>query len=138
MKKLLVIFGSIFLVVIVVSVGLFHSFARGGYGEEYHRVWKCDDYDICINSYAEKFPDIPHEEKVSVDGDNYELAFVNERFKIGNTKNFEEDGLEYCEFISVIEGEYSKGWFDFTIHIDKVSDSKYNYLKDKTLVFHKE
>lgn len=33
------------------------SFRPGGYGEEYHKVWKCDGYNIRIDSDARKFPD---------------------------------------------------------------------------------
>ena len=51
----------------------------------------------------------------------------------------EEDGEEYSKLESVVEGDnYDKGFFDFTLHINKVVDSKYSYLKGKTLVFHKE
>ena len=39
----------------------------GGYGEEYHKVWKCDDYNIQIDSYARKFPDNTNREKITID-----------------------------------------------------------------------
>lgn len=111
----------------------------GGYGEEYHKVWKCDDYNIQIDSYARKFPDNTNREKITIDGKKYQLEFYGGSFAIGTLNDYKEDGEEYSKLDSVVEGDnYDKGFFDFTLHINKVVDSKYSYLKGKTLVFHKE
>ena len=112
----------------------------GGYGEEYHKVWKCDNYNIQIDSYARKFPDKTMHEKITIDGKKYQLEFDGgSSFAIGTLNHYKEDGEEYSELESVVEGDnYDKGFFDFTLHINKVVNSKYSYLKGKTLVFHKE
>ena len=69
----------------------------------------------------------------------YKLEFDGGSFAIGTLNHYKEDGEEYSELESVVEGDnYDKGFFDFTLHINKVVDSKYSYLKGKTLVFHKE
>ena len=140
MKKGVIITGSIIAVVIIGLVCFGESFRPGGYGEEYHKVWKCDDYNIQIGSYARKFPDNTNREKITIDGKKYELEFDGgSSFAIGTLNHYKEDGEEYSELESVVEGDnYDKGFFDFTLHINKVVDSKYNYLKGKTLVFHKE
>ena len=115
------------------------SFRPGSYGEEYHKVWKCDDYNIQIDSYARKFPDNTFTEKITIDGKKYELELYSDSFAIGTLNHYKEDGEEYSKLESVVEGDnYDKGFFDFTLHINKVIDSKYSYLKGKTLVFHKE
>ena len=57
MKKGVIITGSIIAVVIIGIVCLAENFRLGGYGEEYHKVWKCDGYNIRIDSDARKFPD---------------------------------------------------------------------------------
>lgn len=59
-------------------------------------------------------------------------------FVIENLKYNEDDGHEYCKTVPVLEGEYEEGLFSFTLHIDDVENSQYDYLEDKTLVFHKE
>lgn len=139
MKKGVIIIGSIITVVIIGLVCFYESFRPGGYGEEYHKVWKCDDYNIQIDSYARKFPDNTNREKITIDGKKYQLEFYGGSFAIGTLNNYKEDGEEYSKLDSVVEGDnYDKGFFDFTLHINKVVDSKYNYLKGKTLVFHKE
>lgn len=139
MKKGVIIIGSIIAVVIIGLVCFYESFRPGGYGEEYHKVWKCDDYNIQIDSYARKFPDNTNREKITIDGKKYQLEFYGGSFAIGTLNNYKEDGEEYSKLDSVVEGDnYDKGFFDFTLHINKVVDSKYNYLKGKTLVFHKE
>lgn len=139
MKKGVIITGSIITVVIIGLVCLAENFRPGGYGEEYHKVWKCDDYNIQIDSYARKFPDKTMHEKITIDGKKYQLEFYGGSFAIGTLNNYKEDGEEYSELESVVEGDnYDKCFFDFTLHINKVVDSKYNYLKGKTLVFHKE
>lgn len=139
MKKGVIITGSIIAVVIIGLVCFYESFRPGGYGEEYHKVWKCDDYNIQIDSYARKFPDNTNREKITIDGKKYELDFYGSSFAIGTLNHYKEDGEEYSELESVVEGDnYDKGFFDFTLHINKAVDSKYNYLKGKTLVFHKE
>nr|WP_296078417.1 hypothetical protein [uncultured Ruminococcus sp.] len=139
MKKGVIITGSIIAVVIIGLVCFYESFRPGGYGEEYHKVWKCDDYNIQIDSYARKFPDNTNREKITIDGKKYQLEFYGGSFAIGTLNNYKEDGEEYSKLDSVVEGDnYDKGFFDFTLHINKVVDSKYNYLKGKTLVFHKE
>lgn len=115
------------------------KFPTRGYGEEYHKVWKCDDYNIQIDSYARKFPDNTNREKITIDGKKYQLEFYGGSFAIGTLNNYKEDGEEYSKLESVVEGDnYDKGFFDFTLHINKVVDSKYSYLKGKNLVFHKE
>lgn len=115
------------------------NFRPGDYGEEYHKVWKCDGYNIRIDSDARKFPDSTHPEKISIDGNSYELEFINDGFAVGISSNYTEDGETYGKFDSVFtDDKYDKGFFDFTMHIDKFTDSKYNYLKGKTLVFHKK
>lgn len=139
MKKGVIITGSIIIVVIIGLVCLAESFRHGGYGEEYHKVWKCDNYNIQIDSYARKFPDTTNREKITIDGNKYKLEFDGGSFAIGTLNHYKEDGEEYSELESVVEGDnYDKGFFDFTLHINKVVDSKYSYLKGKTLVFHKE
>lgn len=139
MKKGVIITGSIIAVVIIGLVYFYESFRPGGYGEEYHKVRKCDDYNIQIDSYARKFPDNTNREKITIDGKKYQLEFYGGSFAIGTLNNYKEDGEEYSELESVVEGDnYDKGFFDFTLHINKVVDSKYSYLKGKTLVFHKE
>lgn len=139
MKKGVIITGSIIAVVIIGLVCFYESFRPGGYGEEYHKVWKCDDYNIQIDSYARKFPDNTNREKITIDGKKYQLEFYGGSFAIGTLNNYKEDGEEYSKLDSVVEGDnYDKGFFDFTLHINKVVDSKYSYLKGKTLVFHKE
>ena len=139
MKKGVIITGSIIAVVIIGLVCFYESFRPGGYGEEYHKVWKCDDYNIQIDSYARKFPDTTNREKITIDGKKYQLEFYGGSFSIGTLNNYKEDGEEYSKLDSVVEGDnYDKGFFDFTLHIIKVVDSKYSYLKGKTLVFHKE
>ena len=140
MKKGVIITGSIIAVVIIGLVCFGESFRPGGSGEEYHKVWKCDNYNIHIDSYARKFPDKTMHEKITIDGKKYELEFDGgSSFAIGTLNHYKEDGEEYSELESVVEGDnYDKGFFDFTLHINKVVDSKYNYLKGKTLVFHKE
>ena len=140
MKKGVIITGSIITVVIIGLVCFGESFRPRGYGEEYHKVWKCDNYNIQIDSYARKFPDKTMNEKITIDGKKYELEFDGgSSFAIGTLNHYKEDGEEYSELESVVEGDnYDKGFFDFTLHINKVVDSKYNYLKGKTLVFHKE
>ena len=140
MKKGVIITGSIIAVVIIGLVCFGESFRPGGYGEEYHKVWNCDNYNIQIDSYARKFPDKTMHEKITIDGKKYELEFDGgSSFAIGTLNHYKEDGEEYSELESVVEGDnYDKGFFDFTLHINKVVDSKYNYLKGKTLVFHKE
>lgn len=139
MKKGVIITGSIIAVVIIGLVCFYESFRPGGYGEEYHKVWKCDDYNIQIDSYARKFPDNTNREKVTIDGKKYQLEFYGDSFAIGTLNDYKEDGEEYSKLDSVVEGDnYDKGFFDFTLHINKVVDSKYSYLKGKNLVFHKE
>lgn len=139
MKKGVIITGSIIAVVIISLVCFGESFRPVGYGEEYHKVWKCDDYNIQIDSYARKFPDNTNREKITIDGKKYQLEFYGGSFAIGTLNNYKEDGEEYSKLESVVEGDnYDKGFFDFTLHINKVVDSKYSYLKGKTLVFHKE
>lgn len=139
MKKGVIITGSIIAVVIIGLVYFYESFRPGGYGEEYHKVWKCDDYNIQIDSYARKFPDNTNREKITIDGKKYQLEFYGGSFAIGTLNNYKEDGEEYSKLESVVEGDnYDKGFFDFTLHINKVVDSKYSYLKGKNLVFHKE
>lgn len=139
MKKGVIITGSIIAVVIIGLVCFYESFRPGGYGEEYHKVWKCDNYNIQIDSYARKFPDNTNREKITIDGKKYQLEFYGGSFAIGTLNNYKEDGEEYSKLDSVVEGDnYDKGFFDFTLHINKVVDSKYSYLKGKTLVFHKE
>lgn len=139
MKKGVIITGSIIAVVIISLVCFGESFRPGGYGEEYHKVWKCDNYNIQIDSYARKFPDTTNREKITIDGNKYNLEFDGGSFAIGTLNNYKEDGEEYSKLDSVVEGDnYDKGFFDFTLHINKVVDSKYSYLKGKTLVFHKE
>lgn len=139
MKKGVIITGSIIAVVIIGLVYLAESFRLGGYGEEYHNVWKCDNYNIQIDSYARKFPDTTNREKITIDGNKYKLEFDGGSFAIGTLNHYKEDGEEYSKLESVVEGDnYDKGFFDFTLHINKVVDSKYSYLKGKTLVFHKE
>lgn len=138
MKKGVIITGSIIAVVIIGLVCFYESFRPGGYGEEYHKVWKCDNYNIQIDSYARKFPDNTNREKITIDGKKYQLEFYGGSFAIGTLNNYKEDGEEYSKLDSVVEGDnYDKGFFDFTLHINKVVDSKYSYLKGKTLVFHK-
>lgn len=137
-KKCAIITGSIIAVVIIGLVYFYESFRPGGYGEEYHKVRKCDDYNIQIDSYARKFPDNTNREKITIDGKKYQLEFYGGSFAIGTLNNYKEDGEEYSKLDSVVEGDnYDKGFFDFTLHINKVVDSKYSYLKGKTLVFHK-
>lgn len=81
----------------------------------------------------------PLPEKISIDGNSYELKFINDGFAVGISGNYTEDGETYGKFDSVFtDDKYDKGFFDFTMHIDKFTDSKYNYLKGKTLVFHKK
>lgn len=139
MKKGVIITGSIIAVVIIGLVYFYESFRPGGYGEEYHKVWKCDDYNIQIDSYARKFPDNTNREKITIDGKKYQLEFYGGSFAIGTLNDYKEDGEEYSKLDSVVEGDnYDKGFFDFTLHINKVVDSKYSYLNGKTLVFHKE
>ena len=140
MKKGVIITGSIIAVVIIGLVCFGESLRPRGYGEEYHKVWKCDNYNIQIDSYERKFPDNTNREKITIDGKKYELEFDGgSSFAIGTLNHYKEDGEEYSELESVVEGDnYDKGFFDFTLHINKVVDSKYNYLKGKTLVFHKE
>lgn len=139
MKKGVIITGSIIAVVIIGLVYFYESFRPGGYGEEYHKVWKCDDYNIQIDSYARKFPDNTNREKITIDGKKYQLEFYGGSFAIGTLNHYKEDGEEYSKLDSVVEGDnYDKGFFDFTLHINKVVDSKYSYLKGKNLVFHKE
>lgn len=139
MKKGVIITGSIIAVVIIGLVYFYESFRPGGYGEEYHKVRKCDDYNIQIDSYARKFPDNTNREKITIDGKKYQLEFYGGSFAIGTLNNYKEDGEEYSKLESVVEGDnYDKGFFDFTLHINKVVDSKYSYLKGKNLVFHKE
>ena len=139
MKKGVIITGSIIAVVIIGIVCLAENFRPGGYGEEYHKVWKCDGYNIRIDSDARKFPDTTNREKITIDGNKYKLEFDGGSFAIGTLNNYKEDGEEYSKLDSVVEGDnYDKGFFDFTLHINKVVDSKYSYLKGKTLVFHKE
>lgn len=139
MKKGVIITGSIIAVIIIGLVYFYESFRPGGYGEEYHKVWKCDDYNIQIDSYARKFPDNTNREKITIDGKKYQLEFYGGSFAIGTLNNYKEDGEEYSKLDSVVEGDnYDKGFFDFTLHINKVVDSKYSYLKGKNLVFHKE
>lgn len=138
-KKGVIITGSIIAVVIIGLVYFYESFRPGGYGEEYHKVRKCDDYNIQIDSYARKFPDNTNREKITIDGKKYQLEFYGGSFAIGTLNNYKEDGEEYSKLDSVVEGDnYDKGFFDFTLHINKVVDSKYSYLKGKNLVFHKE
>lgn len=67
MKKGVIITGSIIAVVIIGLVCFYESFQPGCYGEEYHKVWKCDDYNIQIDSYARKFPDNTNREKITID-----------------------------------------------------------------------
>lgn len=111
----------------------------GGYGEEYHKVWKCDNYNIQIDSYARKFLDTTNREKITIDGNKYKLDFYGGSFAIGTLNHYKEDGEEYSKLDSVVEGDnYDKGFSDFNLHINKVVDSKYSYLKGKNLVFHKE
>lgn len=163
MKKGVIITGSIIAVVIIGLVCFVESFRPRGYGEEYHKVWKCDNYNIqidqkpidkptkmwqvwkCnnyniqIDSYARKFPDTTNREKITIDGNKYKLEFDGGSFAIGTLNHYKEDGEEYSKLDSVVEGDnYDKGFFDFTLHINKVVDSKYSYLKGKNLVFHKE
>ena len=139
MKKGVIITGSIIAVVIIGLVCLAESFRPGGYGEEYHKVWKCDNYNIQIDNYARKFPDTTNREKITIDGNKYKLEFDGGSFAIGTLNHYKEDGEEYSKLDSVVEGDnYDKGFFDFTLHINKVVDSKYSYLKGKNLVFHKE
>ena len=140
MKKGVIITGSIITVVIIGLVCFGESFRPGGYGEEYHKVWECDNYNIQIDSYARKFPDKTMHEKITIDGKKYELEFDGgSSFAIGTLNHYKEDGEEYSKLDSVVEGDnYDKGFFDFTLHINKVVDYKYNYLKGNTLVFHKE
>lgn len=139
MKKGVIITGSIIAVVIISLVCFGESFRPGGYGEEYHKVWKCDDYNIQIDSYARKFPDNTNRKKITIDGKKYQLEFYGGSFAIGTLNDYKEDGEEYSKLESVVEGDnYDKGFFDFTLHINKVVDSKYSYLKGKNLVFHKE
>lgn len=139
MKKGVIITGSIIAVVIISLVCFGESFRPGGYGEEYHKVWKCDNYNIQIDSYARKFPDTTNREKITIDGNKYQLEFYGGSFAIGTLNHYKEDGEEYSKLDSVVEGDnYDKGFFDFTLHINKVVDSKYSYLKGKNLVFHKE
>lgn len=108
----------------------------GGYGEEYHKVWKCDNYNIQIDNYARKFPDTTNREKITIDGNKYKLEFDGGSFAIGTLNHHKEDGEEYSKLDSVVEGDnYDKGFFDFTLHINKVVDSKYSYLKGKILCF---
>lgn len=88
---------------------------------------------------ARKFPDNTNREKITIDGKKYQLEFYGGSFAIGTLNNYKEDGEEYSKLDSVVEGDnYDKGFFDFTLHINKVVDSKYSYLKGKNLVFHKE
>lgn len=139
MKKGVIITGSIIAVVIIGLVCFYESFRPGGYGEEYHKVWKCNNYNIQIDSYARKFPDNTNREKITIDGKKYQLEFYGGSFAIGTLNNYKEDGEEYSKLESVVKGDnYDKGFFDFTLHINKVVDSKYSYLKGKNLVFHKE
>mgnify|MGYP004684826319 CR=1 FL=1 len=139
MKKGVIITGSIIAVVIISLVCFGESFRPGGYGEEYHKVWKCDNYNIQIDSYARKFPDNTIPEKITIDGNKYKLDFYGGSFAIGTLNHYKEDGEEYSKLDSVVEGDnYDKGFFDFTLHINKVVNSKYSYLKGKALVFHKE
>lgn len=139
MKKGVIITGSIIAVVIIGLVCFYESFRPGGYGEEYHKVWKCDGYNIQIDSYARKFPDNTNREKITIDGKKYQLEFYGGSFAISTLNDYKEDGEEYSKLDSVVEGDnYDKGFFDFTLHINKVVDSKYSYLKGKNLVFHKE
>lgn len=139
MKKGVIITGSIIAVVIIGLVCFYESFRPEGYGEEYHKVWKCDDYNIQIDSYARKFPDNTNREKITIDGKKYQLEFYGGSFAIGTLNDYKEDGEEYSKLDSVVEGDnYDKGFFDFTLHINKVVDSKYSYLKGKNLIFHKE
>lgn len=139
MKKGVIITGSIIAVVIIGLVCFGENFRPGGYGEEYHKVWKCDNYNIQIDSYARKFPDNTNREKITIDGNKYNLEFDGGSFAIGTLNNYKEDGEEYSKLDSVVEGDnYDKGFFDFTLHINKVVNSKYSYLKGKNLVFHKE
>lgn len=139
MKKGVIITGSIIAVIIIGLVYFYESLRPGGYGEEYHKVWKCDDYNIQIDSYARKFPDNTNREKITIDGKKYQLEFYGGSFAIGTLNDYKEDGEEYSKLDSVVEGDnYDKGFFDFTLHINKVVDSKYSYLKGKNLVFHKE
>lgn len=49
MKKGVIITGSIIAVVIIGLVCFVESFRPRGYGEEYHNVWKCDNYNIQID-----------------------------------------------------------------------------------------
>lgn len=138
-KKCVIITGSIIAVVIIGLVYFYESFRPGGYGEEYHKVWKCDNYNIQIDSYARKFPDNTNREKITIDGKKYQLEFYGGSFAIGTLNDYKEDGEEYSKLDSVVEGDnYDKGFFDFTLHINKVVDSKYSYLKGKNLIFHKE
>ena len=51
-------------VIIIGLVCFYESFRPGGYGEEHHKVWKRDDYNIQIDSYARKFPDNTNREKL--------------------------------------------------------------------------
>lgn len=139
MKKGVIITGSIIAVVIIGLVCFYESFRPGGYGEEYHKVWKCDDYNIQIDSYARKFPDTTNREKITIDGNKYKLEFDGGSFAIGTLNHYKEDRENIIKLDSVVEGDnYDKGFFDFTLHINKVVDSKYSYLKGKNLVFHKE
>lgn len=115
------------------------NFRPGGYGEEYHKVWKCDNYNIQIDSYARKFPDTTNREKITIDGNKYKLEFDGGSFAIGTLNHYKEDRENIIKLVSVVEGDnYDKGFFDFTLHINKVVNSKYSYLKGKNLVFHKE
>lgn len=103
------------------------------------QVWKCNNYNIQIDSYARKFSDNTIPEKITIDGKKYELEFYNDNFAIGTLNHYKEDRENIIKLDSVVEGDnYDKGFFDFTLHINKVVDSKYSYLKGKTLVFHKE
>lgn len=139
MKKGVIITGSIIAVVIIGLVCFGESFRPGGYGEEYHKVWKCDNYNIQIDSYARKFPDNTIPEKITIDGKKYQLEFDGGSFAIGTLNHYKEDRENIIKLDSVVEGDnYDKGFFDFTLHINKVVDSKYSYLKGKNLVFHKE
>lgn len=137
-KIILITFSILLLATIILLVVYYNIFNRGGYGDEYKRIWKCDDYNFSIISRAEHFPDVPWCENVVIDGTDYDLEFNGEDFIIGNVEYFEKDGNEYCKMIPVLEGEYNKGLFSFTLNIDDVENSKYDYLEDKTLVFHKE
>ena len=119
MKKGVIITGSIIAVVIIGLVCFGESFRPGGYGEEYHKVWKCDNYNIQIDSYARKFPDTTNREKITIDGNKYQLEFYGGSFAIGTLNHYKEDGEEYSKLDSVVEGDnYDKGFFDFILHIN--------------------